>query len=445
MEFPQNLTFDIYLAILFVVATLLWVNRSRKIHMNARIHEEALETGMVTPPSLYPVIDHTRRIGCEACVHACPEFPAHKVLGVMHNKAHLISPTDCIGHGACKAACPEDAITLVFGTAERGVDIPKVEPTFETNVPGIYIAGELGGMGLIRNATEQGRQAMENLKKSKRLSLPGDPGIYDVMIIGAGPAGLTATLSAHESKLNYRTIEQDSLGGTVAHFPRGKLVMTKPAVLPIVGEIPFTETDKETLMSFWTKVEKDTGIKIHYRERATEIVNQKDLFRVRTNKGSYQTRTLLLALGRRGTPRQLGVDGESLPKVTYRLEDPAEYVGKKVLVVGGGDSALEAAISIAEEANTEVAISYRSEAFTRAKAKNRQRLEDAANQHKLSVFLSSNVKTITRDAVELKTGGASDETLSLENDAVIVCAGGILPTEFLRKSGVLVETKYGTQ
>ncbi len=441
----QHLTFDVYLVVLLIVASLLWVNRARKIRANTSIHEEAVQTGMITPPSLHPVIDHNRCIGCEACVHACPEFPAHKVLGVMHNKAHLISPTDCIGHGACKTACPEDAITLVFGTSERGVDIPKVTPTFQTNVPGIYIAGELGGMGLIRNATEQGRQAMNNLKKDKRLKGNSDADTLDVIVIGAGPAGLAATLSAHESSLRYRTIEQDSLGGTVAHFPRGKLVMTKPAVLPIVGEMPFTETDKETLMAFWQKVEKDTGIKIHYRERATEIVSHGDHFRVRTDKGSYKTKTILLALGRRGTPRQLGVDGESLPKVVYRLEDPAEYIGKKVLVVGGGDSALEAAISIAEEPDTQVSISYRSDAFSRAKPKNRERLEAAANNHNLSVFLSSNVKTISRDAVELNTGSSSEDTLSLDNDAVIVCAGGILPTEFLRKSGVLVETKYGTE
>ena len=197
-------------------------------------------------------------IGCNSCSEVCPEGD---VIGIIEEKAALINPTDCIGHGACAEACPVDAITLVFGTEKRGVDIPYVNENFETNVPGIFIAGELGGMGLIRNAIEQGRQAMESICQKPGLGQGND---LDVVIIGAGPAGFSATLGAHANNLRYVTLEQESLGGTVSHFPRGKLVMTQPAELPIVGKVQFTEISKEQLLGFWHKVATKTAIKINF-------------------------------------------------------------------------------------------------------------------------------------------------------------------------------------
>ncbi|HUL18604.1 MAG TPA: NAD(P)-binding domain-containing protein [Steroidobacteraceae bacterium] len=415
-------------------ALLIWqFRRRRRLEHQSRT---ALErTGAAEPASLHPVIDPARCIGCGSCVKACPEQEHHNVLGILDGRAHLVSPGDCIGHGACRQVCPVGAITLVFGSERRGVDIPLITPSFESTVPGMFIAGELGGMGLIRNALEQGRQAVEAI--AQRGAARGER--LDLVIVGAGPAGFAGALTAKSKNLRCVTLEQESLGGAVFQYPRGKLVMTAPATLPLLGKVNFRQTSKEALLEFWQEAERKTGVKINYRERVEDIVREADGFLVKTNRGSYATRSVLLAIGRRGTPRKLGVPGEELPKVVYRLIDPEQYAGQEVLVVGGGDSALEAAASIAESGGT-VVLSYRGAEFDRAKAGNRDRVRCVAEAGQLRVLMSSNVKQIDREAVALERKG---ELIEVRNDAVIVSAGGVLPSDFLRRIGISVETKYG--
>ena len=410
--------------------------------------EESVSAGLIEPASLHPVIDFPSCIGCGSCVSACPE---KKVLGLINRRAHLVNPTSCIGHGACKSACPEDAIKLVFGSATRGVDIPDVSPEFETNMKNIYIAGELGGMGLIRNAIEQGRQAMQAIAKHlKNTKNSIDADLLDCLIIGAGPAGLSATLQAMSDGLQTVTIDQDTVGGTVAHFPRGKLVMTAPAILPLVGNVKFTEISKEDLISFWIKIIEKNNVKIQEKEALVDIKKQTDgSFEVKTTKRSYFSKKLLLTIGRRGTPRKLGVPGEERSKVAYRMIDPEQYSGHKVLVVGGGDSALEAACSIAELSNakqhgTAVWISYRSDSFNRAKPKNRKRVNNLQQQGKLQVLFSSNVAVIGKQSVTFKAIG-DEQALEIPNTAIIICVGGVLPTPLLKQLGINISTKYGTE
>jgi thioredoxin reductase (NADPH) len=419
-----------------ILAVYIW--RQRSTHRrHQRAHEESIAAGLTEPASLHPLIDPAKCLGCGACVKACPEMPHHQVLGLIKGKAVLVGPTECIGHGACKIVCPFDAITLVFGTEKRGVDIPVLKPNFESNVPGIYVAGELGGMGLIRNALTQGQQALEAIagKRVKRADA------LDVLIVGAGPAGLAASLAAKKMGLKYLTLEQDSLGGAVFQYPRGKLVMTAPVELPIVGKVQFRNTSKEELLKFWTDACRNNALNIRYQERVEAIVAQGGVFQVTANGKKHTASAVLLAIGRRGTPRKLGVPGEELPKVVYRLIDPEQYRGQRVIVVGGGDSALEAAASIAELGDTSVVLSYRGDAFQRAKPRNRQRVDEARAKGTLEVLFSSQIRAIRPEKVLMEHGGKS---VDMSNDAVIVSAGGILPNDFLRSIGIDVETKFST-
>lgn len=422
-----------------LLAIALYLVLQKKKTSTAKVKwQEAQTSGLTEPASLHPVIDPAKCLGCGSCVSACPEG---EILGLVNRKAKLVTPSACIGHGACREACPVDAITLVFGTETRGVEIPLLNENFETNVHGIYIAGELGGMGLIRNAITQGLQAVNAIAKSlEPASQNNKPQKYDLIIVGAGPAGLSAALAAKQKKIRYLLLEQDSIGGTLAHYPRGKIAMTRPAVLPLVGKFEFHEASKEGLIKFWNDVVVKTQLAINSGERVEEIDTLEKGFLVKTPVASYTTAKVLLALGRRGTPRKLNVPGEELSKVVYRLVEPEQYAQKHVLVVGGGDSALEAALAVCDQPGSNTSLSYRSDAFSRAKQKNRERVLVAEKAGKLRVLLQSSVLKISVDEVTLKV---KDSTIDLKNDQVIVCAGGILPTPFLRKIGIHIEEKFG--
>ena len=427
-----------YLIVIAFIALLFYYYiKKHKTHSQATKKKiaKAKELGFHEPVSLHPVVNYDICIGSAACVAACPE---KDILGLADGKAVTVNASRCVGHGACFHACPVQAISLCIGTEKRGVELPHISQEFQTTIPGIYIAGELGGMGLIKNAVEQGKQAMSYLalKISDKVNAK-----YDVVIVGAGPAGISASLEAKKRKLKFVTLEQDTLGGTVSNFPRAKIVMTSTMDLPLYGRIKLSETSKSELLDLWNGVLTKNDIRINEQEKVEKIEKQGNMLLVQTNKNHYTTKSVLLAIGRRGSPRKLDVPGEEKDKVAYRLIEPELIHNQKILVVGGGDSAIESALLLTDEKN-EVTLSYRGDSFSRCKPKNLERINDYSKNDRVKVLLNSEVSEILDNSVLLKLKD-SDQPLVIENDLVYIFAGGILPIKFLEEIGIRITKKFG--
>ena len=401
---------------------------------------KAERAGLHQPASLHPVVDPARCLGCGAYTAVCPEGD---VLALVGGQAEAIAPARCVGHGRCERACPTGAITLVFGTAQRGVELPRVRGDYMTNVENLYIVGELGGMGLIRNAVEQGRQCAEGIVRSTRTEPPVRAGGLDVVVIGAGPAGMSAAATLGAAGLRYALLEREAdLGGTVRQYPRRKLVLTQPFVIPGYGRFYETESTKEDLVGIWREVSQTAGVDAHTRlgHRVTHITRVPEGFEVESDRQpALRARRVILAIGRRGTPRKLDVPGETQSHVVYALMEPGAYRGRQCLVVGGGDSAVEAAVALADE-GADVRLSYRKAQITRAKAANVARLAEAVAAERILALWQTEVEEIGTDWVRL-TG--PEGRLTIPADDVFVMIGGELPTPFLEQCGVVLDAHFG--
>src|SRR5271157_2298328 len=385
------------------------------------------------PQSQHPHIDSTTCIGCATCTMVCPEGD---VLGMVGGKAMIINGYKCIGHSICADSCPVGAITMVLASPSVGANLPALSSEYETSIRNMFVIGELGGLALIKNAVNQGRECIDTIvaRMAAGESPVSTPGVADVLIVGAGPAGLTASLRSIEKKLKYITIEESEIGGTVAKYPRQKLVMTSPVEFPLYGKFKKTELPKENLLEFWQKVMKRADFQCRTGEKVEHITKGDDgIFTVSTPKAQYRARHVVLALGKMGSPRKLGVKGEELPKVMYRLIEADHYVNKNILVVGGGDSAVEAAMGLAHQVGNEVTLSYRKTAFSRLKERNAQRIEECVRKGKVKVVFNSIPVEFRPDSVILDVNGVQQ---TLPNDFVWIFAGGEPPTAFLEKIGV---------
>lgn len=421
-----------------LVLTFAWLRFDRaKEEKAVRALADLAEMGEVVPASLHPKIDPNQCIGSGACVHACPE---KSVLALVEGRGKLANPLGCIGHGACASACPVQAIELVFGTATRGVELPRIDANFETNQPGVYVIGELGGMGLIRNAVSQGKQAADHVASSGRR---GGRGAADAIVVGAGPAGIGATLRLMEAGLRVELLDREGFGGTILHYPRSKVVMTGPLDFPLFGRVSKKKMSKEELVELWNEIRERTNLSVTTGELVEGIdLHEDGMWNVRSTGGVRRAANVLLALGRRGSPQKLGVPGEELAKVAYRLIEPDVFAGKHVLVVGGGNSAVESSLALANEgACASVSISYRRPTFARCRAENRRLIEAAIADGRVRALLPSEVKSIGPHDVRLV--GEQGKARSIGNDAVIVQIGGTAPTALLSQIGIELVTKRG--
>ncbi|MBS2026554.1 MAG: NAD(P)-binding domain-containing protein [Deltaproteobacteria bacterium] len=420
------------------IALFAVVSRRRQRHNKETSTEklqDAVANNLNVPQSLYPIINPDICIGSFSCLNACPEGD---ILGIVGDRPVLVEPAHCIGHGKCAAECPVDAIRLVFGTSERGVDLPEVNAVFESSRPGVHIVGELGGMGLIRNAMTQGVQLAQHFISTMQHKPMASA--VDVAIVGAGPAGIATALGLRDAGFTLRMLDQSTFGGTVAQYPRHKVVMTETVDLPIVGKFGKAIISKEELIEAWSRIANSAQLRVEENVKVTGIEGEPERFTVQTSKGPVYARRVVLATGRRGSPRPLGCPGEDLPKVAYRFVDPDQYNGTSVLVVGGGDSALEAAIQLANESTAAVCLAYRGAAFGKCRQANREKIAALGASDRVQVLFNTTVREVKPEYVVLEIEG---QPATLKNDYVIACLGGELPTEFLKACDIKLKRFHG--
>jgi thioredoxin reductase len=422
------------------LAFLATVSRKNELARMRRGLEQRERNAAAGPDAVlrHPVVDLSRCLGCGTCVASCPEGD---VLALVHGQALVVNAARCVGHAACERECPVGAITITVANLAERRDVPVVTAALESaSAPGLFLAGEVTAHALVKTAVEQGVAAVGEI--ARRLQHSGAvPGEHELCIVGAGPAGLAAALEATRLGLGFVVLEQESgPGGTVARYPRRKLVLTQPLTLPLHGPLGGgrTEFTKEELVALWLRLAREHALPIHAGveylgcERSAH-----GSFVVATSAGAVLAQHVLLALGRRGSPRKLCVPGEELPKVAYGLLDARSYAHRRALVVGGGDAAAETALALAEQPGNHVVLSYRRDAFFRVRPRNVERLDAAAAEGRLVLALGSEVREITADAVVLEHGReGARHAERLANDEVFVLAGGTAPLERLERSGV---------
>ena len=412
--------------LLIFLPYFLKFRKQQKEHIARR--KEAEDLGIINPRAQFPFIDTSLCIGCGSCVRACPEGD---VLGIVYGKAAIINGVRCVGHGHCEKACPVSAIKVGLGDVTTREDIPILDEYYQSSVPGMFVVGELGGLSLIRNAIAQGKTAVEKIAENPQRS--SDDAVKDLIIVGAGPAGLSAALTAQKHHLSYLVLDQQDAGGTILQYPRRKLVMTQPVEIPLYGMLKETEYSKEQLLEIWHDAIDKFKINIQAGWKVDTAVKDEGLFQVACTDSTFKSRHVVLAMGRRGTPRKLGVPGEDSPKVMYQLIDAQSYNNTHVLVVGGGDSAVEAAVGLARQKGNTVSVSYRKPKFFRIKKKNEDRINRLIAEKKIHPIFNSAVEEIREKSVRLRV---ENEIKEIPNDYVFVFAGGLPPFKMLKEMGI---------
>ena len=425
-----------------VFAVLGWLHRCVQSAEDRELQqkiEEAKASGSNQALTQHPQIDSDHCMGCGSCALACPE---HGVLAVVDGRARLVNASHCVGHGHCEVVCPVGALVVGLGDTSKRTDIPILSEERETSVPGVFISGELGGIGLIRHAITQGTKVVETIAaRLKRLPAEArNTALLDILIVGSGPSGIASALRAHELGLHFAIIDQDGIGGAVRKYPRNKLTLTQPVDLPVYGRMTKSQYAKEDLIELWEGILAETGINVQAGIKLSGVSSNADgTLTAATSTGKIACRNVVLALGRRGTPRRLGVPGEASERVLYQLIDAADHSNQDLLVVGGGDSAIEAALGLAVQPGNRVTLSYRRHAFFRIKPRNRDGLEEQVKAGRIKVIFNSDVKSIefTRTIISVKPDETSPaEEMAVPAEFVFVFAGGEPPYPLLKKIGI---------
>jgi thioredoxin reductase/ferredoxin len=398
-------------------------------------HATVAPAAVVGPRVLVHDINDDRCTGCDACVAVCPT----NVLDLVANKSRVLRFQDCIQCEACMFACPTEALVMFpEGTVPPPLKVPEIDENFQTAVPGQYLIGEVAGKPLVKNAANLGRAVIEHMLGSTNMrvgALGRGESSVDVAIIGSGPGGLSAALTCIQRGVSYVMLEKEQMiASTIARYPKGKLVMAEPYDTQNLSLLPVFDSGKEQLIPIWTELIQRVNLNVRQGESVETVTRTNDgNFEIRSTVGTYKAQRVVLSIGTRGKPRTLQVPGENLPKVFSLLEDPDEWRGRNVMVVGGGDSACEAALALAD-AGARVMISYRGKGFSRAQPKNKQAIEAYAAEGRIKAKLGSQVLAFEHDSVALALGDGTQKRYP--NDAAFVLIGADPPIQWLEKLGV---------
>jgi thioredoxin reductase len=421
------------------------------------------------PAYPHPVIFPERCIGCHACVDACP----HDVLAIVNGIATPVARDQCMEDTSCQVECPVNPKACVVVNTTKRIPprkVPARDSRFQTNVPGCYIVGDVSGTPLIKNAANEGADVIRHVAEELSNGARVDGGAeYDVAIIGVGPAGLSAAITASQMGLRYVAIEQDRVLATIEAYPANKYVFFKPETMESRGAIDVggAGRQREEILDDWRGAMSATGAAVREFESCKSVKrsDEGDFFTVKTEQGdekrpaAYTARRVVLALGNRGTPMRLKVPGEELKvvrdgreedKVKYKLTDPEAYRRRRLMVVGAGNSAIEAAVDLvarrqgdaisfrpAEETN-EVTLVIRSDLKNDLKFQNKQQVYDCIDEGRIRAYFGTTIKEIRDGEVVLMNARTSEETATVPNDYVFAMIGGDRPTKFLESIGIKI-------
>jgi thioredoxin reductase (NADPH) len=373
---------------------------------------------------MYPAVNRAVCVGCGSCVQSCQE---KDVLAVINGKSTLINPLACRCRGDCERNCVTGGLKLVEYGQKLKVRVPWTDENHESNIKGIYIVGSLTGAALIKEAINQGRIAVNHIMKG---AFP--PDLPTVMVIGAGPAGLSAMLSCRKFGLPVICFEKDRTANTIRNFPKKKFVMAEPVEMPIVGPLWVGDASRERLLEAWEGILEKAGACIATGSRLEMIEKQGGRFQVTVSGKIHACDKVILALGNRGVPRKLGIPGEDGDNVFYNLLEADEFSGSAVTVIGAGDSAIEAALAL-QRNGCRVTLLVRGDGFPKAKARNVERIGQALADGRIRVYYNSQPLAIGAGSITFASGG---ETHLEKADSVFVMAGGELPFALLEKIGI---------
>ncbi|HLN55116.1 MAG TPA: NAD(P)-binding domain-containing protein [Bacteroidales bacterium] len=420
-----NASLYFIVAMIFIAGVVLYLWRTDSSVAAKTSSAEAEDEETSEPATLRPSINEVKCIGCGLCVDACPE----NVISLMNARAHVADYSLCLGHGACFQNCPFDAIILRAGMDKRGENIPHVYENFESLERGIFIAGELGGMGHMKNASKQAIQAVDNISRSLRDNHNAD---YDLVIVGAGTAGLSAALEAKKKNLRFIVLEQDTIEMSVANYPRKKVSGTVTLDLPLAGTVTIKNATKKQLREMWQDIFLKYRIPVQENCKVTSVIRLNNFFNIiSADRQNYTTTFLLLTIGRRGSPRKLNIPGENLEKVSYSLSSPENISRKNILIAGSGNPAIQAAVLLSER--NSITVVCPDDQPGRLTPLNLKSLEKAITRGRILIHYKSRLISIDEKSAVIS---AENGIIKLNNDLVYIFAGGELTSEFLERAGI---------